>query len=190
MLPVFKDGTENVPETQLNKVVDFTTKQVISTIDARPGFDRRLNYREVAPPKWSADSSSVLWKVEGKWFPTALVVIQIVNGKQMWQLNLLNTAQEEILARTRSAAPSRYAAAKKANAGNGSAYPDGFTVDVVPDAANGDALSLPLHVHVTLTSNPKQIEGFPANLDSSLEATVTDDGKFVVNAFRVDKQKQ
>ena len=190
MLPVFENATENEPDTRLNKVVNLVSKQVVSTINAEPGFDRRLNFREVAPPKWSADSSVLLWKVEGKWFPTALVLLHIADGKQEWQLDLLKTAQEEILARTRKAVPERYAAAKKANAGNGSAYPDGFTVDVVQDGANDDTVSLPMRFHVTLTADPKEIEDFPANLDSSLEATVTKDGKFVVNAFRIDKQKK
>lgn len=189
MLPVFKYATESEPDPRLNKVVNLVSKKVVSTINAEPGFDRRLNFREVAPPKWSTDSSVLLWKVDGKWFPTALVLIHIVNDKQDWQLDLLKTAQEEILVRTRKAVPERYAAAKRANAGNGSAYPDGFTVDVVPVVANDDNVSLPLHVHVTLTANPKEIEGFPANLDSSLEATVTKAGKFAVNAFRVEKQK-
>jgi len=190
MLPVFENAPENVSDTRLNKVVSLVSKQIVSTINAEPGFDRRLNFREVAPPKWSTDSSVLLWKVEGKWFPTALVLLRIAEGKQIWQLDLLKTAQEEILARTRKAVPGRYAAAKKANAGNGSAYPDGFTVDVVPNTANDNTVSLPLQVHVTLTSNPKVIEGFPANLDSSLEATVTDDGKIVVNAFRVTEQNK
>lgn len=190
MLPVFAKAPPNDPCSRLNKVVNLVSNQVITNINAQPGFDRALNFREVIPPKWSSDSSVLLWKVDGKWFPTALVVLRIADGKQDWQLDLLKTAQEVILARTRKAAPGRYAAAKNANAGNGSAYPDGFTVDVVPEGANSNTVSLPLHVHVTLTSNPKEINGFPANLDSSLEATVTDDGKFVVNAFRIDNQKQ
>jgi len=190
MLPVFDNAAEKEPDTRLNKVVNLASKHVVSTINAEPGFDHRLNFREVAPPKWSADSSVLLWKVDGKWFPTALVLLNISDGKQNWQLDLLKAAQEEILARTRKAVPGRYAAAKKANAGNGSAYPDGFTVDVVPDEAKSDTVSLPLRVHVTLTANPKEIEDYPANLDSSLEATVTDDGNFVVNTFRVDKQKK
>lgn len=186
-VPIFKNVPENAIEAQQNKVVDLKSNQVVAAINARPGLDQTLNYREVAPPRWSADSSTLLWKVEGKWCPTALVVLHIADGKQDWQLDLLKTGQAEILARTQTAAPGKYAAAVKANAGSGSNFPDGFTVDVVPSEAGGNRVSLPLSVHVTLTSNPKLIEGFPANLNSTLDGSVTTDGKFVVKTFKVGK---
>jgi hypothetical protein len=42
-----------------------------------------------------------------------------------------------------------------------------------------------LSVYVDLTANPKQIENFPANLDSYLDAIVTEDGRFVVKNFQL-----
>ena len=84
-------------------------------------------------------------------------------------------------------APKRYAAAKKQNAGNGSAYPDGFTVKVT-DSDQGDApLSLPLAISTALESDPKAIEDFPekAKLNSEMEAIVDPDGKFVVKNDRI-----
>ena len=85
----------------------------------------------------------------------------------------------------KAAAPERYAAAVKANAGSGSAYPEGFTVDVKAELP----LKLPLKVHAVLTSNPKMIEApdMP-NLDSNLEAVVDKDGKFTVTSFRLEKE--
>jgi hypothetical protein len=124
----------------------------------------------------------LLWKVTGKWFPDALVLLKLVQSKEKWQLNLLKIAQREILGRTKNAAPQRYAAAKEANSGNGSAYPDGFTVEVTTDE---DKISFSFHVLVDLTANPKQIEDFPANLKSHLDAIVTEDGNFVVKDFKL-----
>jgi hypothetical protein len=98
---------------------------------------------------------------------------------------LLAEAQKAILARTKAAAPERYAAAKKANSGSGSAYPEGFTVDVKAALP----LKLPLKVRAVLTSNPKEIEDADMpNLDASLEAIVDKDGKFTVTGFRLEKE--
>ena len=47
----------------------------------------------------------------------------------------------EILARTRNAKPAAYAAAVKKNKGNGSAHPDGFTVNLEP-AQDGENVSV------------------------------------------------
>lgn len=89
-------------------------------------------------------------------------------------------AQQAILTRTRKAAPEKYAVAKEANAGNGSAFPEGFTIDV--EAL--DPISCPLHLRAVLTSNPKGIEDFP-KLDSHLDAIVDKDGKFKVTDFQL-----
>jgi hypothetical protein len=145
-----------------------------------------LNFHETAPPHWSADSSVLLWKVNGKWFPEALVLLKLNDGREQWQLDLMKTSQRAILARTKKASPQRYAAAKQANSGNGSAYPEGFTVDVKTDE---DKIAFPFHVLVDLTANPKQFPGFPANLDSYLDAVVTPDSKFVVKSFHLGSRK-
>lgn len=92
--------------------------------------------------------------------PRHVDLLRLENGKEKWQVDLMKTAQREILARTRKAAPKRYAAAKDANSGNGSAYPEGFTVDVISDE---DKITFPYHVLVDLTANPKDIDNFPAN---------------------------
>ena len=129
----------------------------------------------------------MLWKVDGKWFPDALVLLRLENGKEKWQIDLMKTAQREILARTRKAAPQRYAAAKETNSGNGSAYPDGFTVNVISDE---DKIAFPYHVLVDLTANPKGIDDFPANLESHLDAIVTPDSKFIVANFKLGRRFQ
>lgn len=185
MIPVFYIEAAQEPDDRMNKIVELRTGHIVAIIRADPGYDRALNFHEIAPPRWSEDSSLLLWKINGKWFPDALVLLKLETGKEKWQLDLLKTAQEAILQRTRKATPERYVAAKNANAGNGSAYPDGFTVDVTTDGENSKSVSLPLRVHVDLTANPKQIEDFPANLESYLDAVVIEDGNFIVKAFKL-----
>ena len=178
LIPVFHTEGAEQPDDRTNQVVELRTHRMVAVIHGEPGYDR-----ETAPPLWSADSSVLLWKVESKFSPDALVLLKLKLDKQEWQLDLMKAALEAILSRTKSAAPERYAAAKKANTGNGSAYPDGFTIYVVTDE---DKIVFPYHVLVDLTANQNHAENFPANLESHLDAIVTEDGKFVVNAFRVE----
>ena len=98
-----------------------------------------INYINIATPWWADNESLVLWKVNGKWAPTALVLIKLKDNKQSWQLNLLKSFQKEILSYTKKAAPEKYEEARQANLGNGTAYPDGFTVDVEPIKSEKEA---------------------------------------------------
>ena len=125
-----------------NKLVEVETGRVLEEIKAEAGLVY-MNHGGIAP-LWSTDSSLLLWKVEGKWFPRALVLLKLKDGAVQWQEDLLKAGQREILARTRQVAPKKYAAAKKQNAGKGDAYPDGFTVDVV--AGEGEAPTSPSRV--------------------------------------------
>ena len=179
-----------------NKLVEVKTGRVLAVIKANAGWDRG-NYDNVLPANWSADGSLMLWHVDGKWSPTALVLLQIEKGTVKWQIDLLKTAQQAILAQTKKAQPQTYAAAKKQNAGSGSAFPDGFTVDVSAGGSDASPLttsteapkpiSLPLAVHADLTSNPKQLDSFPKNaeLDSELDGVVDENGKFTVTKFQL-----
>ena len=182
MIPIFHIEAAQEPDERLNGVVELRTGNVVAVIHAEPGYDRALNFHKTAPPHWSSDSSVLLWQVNGKWFPDALVLLKLEGGKEKWQLDLLKTAQQAILARTKEAVPEKYAAAKEANAGNGSAYPDGFTIDVTADE---DKIAFPFHVLVDLTANPKQIEDFSANLESHLDGVVSEDGRFTVKDFKL-----
>ena len=102
------------------------------------------------------------------------MLIKLKDNQEQWQLDLMKTSQRAILART-----------KEANSGNGSAYPDGFTVDVHTDE---DKIALPYHVLVDLTANPKEDPGFPANLESHLDAIVTPEGKYIVTNFKLGQR--
>jgi hypothetical protein len=189
MIPVVHDEGAQEPDDRTNKVVELRTQDVIAIIHAEPGYNHALNFHETAPPRWSSDSSLLLWKVNGKWNPDALVLLKIEQNRPKWELDLLNTAQQAVLSRTRKAAPDQYEICKKANAGSGSAFPDGFTIDVTTDGENTKTVSLPFGVHADLTSNPKQFPHFP-NLDSHLDAVVMPDGKFIVKDFHLGARKK
>ena len=139
------------------------------------------------PCGWWDDSSLLLWKVLGKWSPRALVLLKLQENQLVWQVDLLTIAQRATLARTQQANPSGYRAAKKANAGHGSAYPDGFTIDVSAVTSADAKPALPLKVTAELTSNPKGIEDFPkqAQVDAQLTGMVDARGKFVVKTFHL-----
>jgi hypothetical protein len=178
----------NTPNPQ-NNVVEVETGRVLAVIEANTGYES-ANHNSVLPSRWAKDDSLLLWEVDGKWCDTALVLLKLQNGTVLWQLDLLKAGQQAILALTKQARPKRYLAAKEKNRGSGSAYPDGFTVDVVAegnkDEAKSVALSLPLKIHAYLTSNPKSIEGQEdTDLASRLDAVADRDGKFRVTNFHL-----
>jgi hypothetical protein len=189
MVPVFHIEAEAAqePDDRRNKVVELRTHRIVAVIHTEPGYDRALNFHETATPRWSADSSLLLWKVNGKWSPDALVLLKIEQNRAKWQLDLLKTAQQAVLLWTREAAPEQYEICKKANSGSGRAFPDGFSIDVTTNGENTRTIALPLEVHADLDSNPKEIENLPT-LTSHLDAEVTSDGQFAVKDFQLTKK--
>jgi hypothetical protein len=169
-----------------NKVIDLRTGRAIATIHAHSGAVK-ANHVEIEKPNWSRDGSLLLWRVAGKWSPTALVLIKIKRSRVLLQVNILDTVQKAILARTKKASPRKYRAAVRRNRGNAAAYPEGFTVDVSVSVEPGAPLTLPLNVGAYLTSNPKGIESYPksAELNSELKGVITKNGRFRVKVFRL-----
>jgi hypothetical protein len=167
-------------ENPKNSVIELKTGRIIAVIKAKFTGWNRKNHGGVLPCRWSQDGSLLLWEVDGKWFSDALVLLKFKNDQLEWQIDILRAAQTEMLARTKRAAPKQYVLAKTANAGSGSAYPDGFTIAV----AAADPISLPLNIQAALTSDPKQIEGFP-QLGSELTGFVDERGNFKVAEFRL-----
>lgn len=161
----------------VNSLIDTRTGKILAPLTSETAWDY-ANHETILPARWSKDNSLLIWQVDGKWAPRALVVLKLKNGTVAWQTSILALAQQAILERTKKSAPEQYAAAKKANAGNGSAYPDGFTIDV----AVKDPVALPLRIHVALTSNPKEIEFLPI-VESHLDATIDEQGNFIVKKF-------
>ena len=189
MVPVFHEEAEK-PDERKNQVVDLKGGEVVAVIQADPGYDRALNHHGMGEARWSKDGSLLFWKVDGKWTPDALVLLKLEDKRAKWQLDVLKAAQQALLERTRKAAPEKYFAAKKANEGSGSAFPDGFTVYVTVAAKPDKPLALPLTVYVDLTANPKGIEDFPVKLHSYLDATVAEDGSFVIKYFHLGARKE
>jgi hypothetical protein len=169
-----------------NRLVEMKTGTVLSTIQAETGLVH-MNHGGILPARWSPDGAYLLWTVDGKWTPRAIVLLKIENGQVKWQRDLLGLNQKEILARTRKAAPGKYAAGKKANQGNGGHYPDGFTINVSVNGEDDKPLQLPLSIHVQLESDPKAIEDFPkkANITSEMLSTIGADGKLTVTEFHL-----
>ena len=172
------DSDAKEPRDSSNELIEITTGKTLAVIKAAVVFDR-MNHERLLPSRWSKDGKFLLWEVDGKWFPSALVLLKLEDG-QASQYNLLELSQKAILAETQKASPAGYEAAKKANAGNGSAYPDGFSVDVVAL----DPVSLPIHLRIALTSNPKGIEDIPT-LESSMDAILTAEGKLEIQQFKL-----
>ncbi len=149
-------------ENPKNSVIDLKTGETVAVIKTRLTAWNVMGHGGVLPSRWSADGSLLLWEVEGKWFRDAVVLLKFKNGVPEWQSDITATAHSEILERTKRAALAKYAKAKKANAGNGSAYPEGFTIEVVAL----DPIAFPLKIRAALTSDPKEIEGFPQLVQS------------------------
>jgi hypothetical protein len=175
-VPTWDDMSADADAT--NTLVEIRTGRELAAIQGDTGYSRALNHRVIRPPRWSADSSLLLWEVDGKWFPSTLVLLKLKKGQVAWQRDLFKLAQKAIIARTRDATKAKHGAAKKGAEGGGTAYPDDCMVDVevVPPIA------FPLHVRAVLTSDPKGIGSIP-KLESHLEAIVDDGGNFKVTDF-------
>lgn len=169
-------------EDPKNSVIELKTGKSITVINTKVTGWNHMNHGGVLPCRWSPDGSLLLWEVNGKWFPDALVLLKFNNGMLEWQTDITAVAESESLKRTKRAAPDQYAKARKANAGSGSAYPEGFSIYVEAF----DPISFPLHIRATLTSDPKGIEGHP-KLESYLKGTVENHGKLVVTDFHVGR---
>lgn len=163
-----------------NQVIDLATGNVIAVIRTNWVGSTRHNHGGVLPAQWSKDGSLLLWQVDGKWFREAVVLLKFSNDKLDWQTDITRAAQAECLLRTRRAEPKLYAKAMAANARDGEAYPEGFSVQV---SVMKD-LKLPLQVRATLTSDPKAFEK-QALLESSLVGFIDLAGRFQVTDFRV-----
>ena len=166
-----------------NSIIDIKTGRIVADIQADVGFNHPINYHEILAPRWSRDSSLLLWQIGGKWGHDAVALLKIHDGHALWQIDVLKSGQRAILAKTKAAQPRAYNIARKENRGSGSWYPEGLTVDV--NIGDG-TVSLPLSIQVTLTSNPKQIVGH-TNLDSSLQGVIGQNGEFSTRNFQIEQ---
>ncbi len=117
-------------EEPKNSVIEVKTGRIVAVINTKFTGWNRMGHGAVWPCRWSPDGSLLLWEVDGKWFPDAVVLLKFNDGVLEWQTDITAVAEAESLKRTKRAAPDLYATAKKANAGSGSAYPEGFSIYV------------------------------------------------------------
>jgi len=145
-----------------------------------------MNNSELLPAWWSPDDTYLLWQVNGKWGMRTQMLVCLDGGEIKWELDVLAVLQRAILSRTEAINPRKFLAAKKANWGDGSAYPEKFTVDSKAHGANDKPLIFPVRLSVYLTSNPKGADSVP-QIDSYMDATLNQDGSMIFSNFHSGK---
>jgi hypothetical protein len=139
-------------------------------------------------PRWSADGALLAWYVDGKWGSWALVLVRVEHGAVTAQIDARELAVREVLATVQRTHPAAAAAAKRAGAGEGAWFRDGLAIDVRPagitETDAGRVVprpALPLPLEVTYTSNPKQLDSYPAaaRLDGTLALAIDAHGTLV-----------
>lgn len=185
---VFDDQRE-----RRNKVIDLVTSRVVADIQADPrwrtdkdigsdnptGWDHENGHHGKGVAVWSADSSLLLWSVDGKWGYHGLVLLKFSGGKLVWQRDILALSHKAIITRMRRSSPSEFARGSAANNGGGGAYPRGYAVN---ERRAAGPLALPMKFTVGATSNVKKIPDSPT-VEAHLKAVVDRDGSFSVESF-------
>jgi hypothetical protein len=179
----------NVPDffTKTNEIIELKSHRNVGWINAETAF-ARMNKHELLPAWWSADDTYLLWQVEGKWGMHQQELVCLTGGEIQWELDVLAVLERQILNRTEAAIPEKFLAASKANWGDGSDYPEKFTIDSWCDKSNKGPLKFPVLFHVFLTSNPKGAEGVP-EVDSFMDAVLKDTGEITVTRFQLGRTK-
>lgn len=167
-----------------NRLVEVKTGRVIADLEGDTAWNR-MNHGSTVT-QWSADGSLLHWWVEGKWSAMAQVIVKLTDTKVVWQKDLVPICWKTILQKTQAADPKGYAREKEQNKGSGSAYPEGFTVDVRVDD-DQVPLKLPLKVRVDLTSDPKDLHG-SNKIDAWLDAVLSEDGKLTFGTFKRERR--
>ncbi len=152
-----------------HSIVSNETGEVLVVIDGVATSDKS-NHGSLRA-MWSKDSQRLLWIVDSKWNQLSVNYLTIRDGN-VSQFNVYRSAVFEILARLRQDKPDEFAEAVAETAGNGTAYPMGFTIrlDIDPSEMRPE---LPLKFTVELTSNPKGITTDPT-LEATLEGSLND----------------
>jgi len=186
MLPDW-EIVKSAETTWTNRLVEMSTGNVVAVLAGECGWEDPKHSMRYDPMKavWSADGSTLCWIHPGRWSPDSYVMLKLREGKVASQMDLMNPMQAEILSRTEAAAPDQFMAAKLANTGWGSAYPEGFAIDVSIPAPG---FSFPLVCEVTLNSFPNACEPWQIKVQASLTATITEDGRVSYSDFSVEKR--
>jgi hypothetical protein len=171
-----------------NQLVEVQSGRVLATINAETYAEdpnQHMNWATLNP-KWSADSTVLAWVVEGKWFPRAFVLLKVQSGAVEKQVDVMQPTQAEILAKTKAAAPEKYEVAKAKNAGNGTAFPDGFVVNIETPPTG---FSLPLRCRVLLDSDPKNMASPAEQLRAKMVAMIDADAALSFTDFQITAEQ-
>lgn len=186
-LGVIAPDVDHVDATQhQNKLVQLATNKVLATIDAETVYEHE-NHVDITPA-WSADGSLLSWYVQGKWGSAELVLVRVERGSGVvTQIDVREAAVARALVNARRANPTAYAAAKAEGRGNGVWFRDGFAIDVRP--MNDGPPTLPFKFIVEMTSNPKELDSYPAaaRFAASMIGVVGHDGAIAFGTFTVAK---
>ena len=146
----------------------------------------RMNHSELLPAWWSQDNTSLLWQVLGRYGVDRQMLVRIRDNNIEWEINISEVIARNILSRTEAAESNEFLKAKKHMWGNGSAYPEKFTIVSEVNNSTKGPLIFPVLLHVYLTSNPKGIPNVP-ELDACMEANLDHEGNLEVTGFRLGK---
>ena len=173
--------------TKTNDIVEMKSMRVLGSINLETAF-ARMNHADLLPVWWSSDDASFLWQVDGKWGVDQQMLVRLKGSEIQWELDIVKVLQRDILTRTEAADSEKFLAAKKCNWDDGSEFPEKFSFDSDAENANKSPLTFPVHFHVYLTSNPKGADDVPA-VDSSMEATLSEDGQITISGFRMGRDR-
>jgi hypothetical protein len=178
------EPTDTDQRTHDDKLVEVATGKVIASL-VSPTAALHDGHAELEP-RWSADGSLLEWYVDGKWGSYALVLVRVAHGAATSQIDVRELAVHEVLAEVARTHPSAAAVAKREGAQSGWWFRDGLAIDVKPagtkvtdDGLDVPRPALPLALEVTYTSNPKQLDSYPAagKLDGTLALAIDAQGK-------------
>jgi hypothetical protein len=173
--------------TSRNQLIELKTGRVVANLEGDVAYDHS-NHGSYQG-KWSTDGELLCWEIGGKWAQMSLVFVQLNHGMLKWQKDYTPDCVNEILRRLKAASPAAYQREKEWNKGNGSAYPEGFTVDVVLNRSCRGDVSLPCKLDIDLTSDPKHLHG-THRIDAWMDATIDKAGKLTFGEFQPKRRPQ
>jgi hypothetical protein len=168
-----------------NKLVEVDTGKVLAKIDADTVFEHQ-NHVDAAP-RWSDDGGLLVWLADGKWGSYVFVLLRLEHGAVVQQVDVRGRAVAAALAAVRAADPKGYAAARRAGKGEGRWFRDGFAIDVRPAS---DKTALPLPIEVSVTSNPKGLDSYPAAawIEGKMTGVVTAEGQVTLGPLELTRK--
>ena len=183
--------TVNGEDFPQDKLVEVKTGKVLAVIPSRPRALNDVSDQNSPYPYWSADSTLMVWLVEGKWSSAALSIYKLEGGRVKWHCNVLESARLAMLNRTMQTGHADFTPIPGLDHPGDEAYPNGFSIDVYIKGNAGLAtpfgplpITFPLAIHADLTSDAKGINATPP-VKADLDGVVDASGKFTVTRYHL-----